>query len=643
MNVIEALVVTLGLDNTEFKTKEREVTGTIDKFVEKATKQTKTFASTGKQMTDTFRSLKTEIIGVAAAFLGFEGLKSFVSGTVNSQAALGRLAANTNTSAATLKAWGTVAEEVGAKASDAYQVFDRINQQMAQASVTGTSPLLVMMRRLGVEGLTNQSSMEDVLLRFSARLRQLPRNQAQYAANEAGMGGIFNELMLGPDQLRQRLAEAYRLMPATFDQSTQRAQQLQKQMALLKLQFEGVKLQIWNELEPALMALFKLLMKGLNEVDWNAVAQWISNLVPNVQHLFHEVENLDTASGSWLKTLGLLAAAWLALSAVLAASPVGLVLLLAGSLLALYNDYETWKKGGKSLINWAQWKNEIDLAKAGIQGLITVLDALGNAVKRSTSWVMDKAGGFAARKAAEIASQKTAEDRRELGSPIYHAYVEMAQLAGYDPLTGKKIAIDYENPDGSSGAPSRADQSAWDDAIDAARGTSGGSAPNASGGVSDAFLDRVARVESGNNPLAVSKKGAVGAYQLLPATGAAYGLTTADLQDPAKERVAARVEIQRLLGVYHGNLSMAMAAYNWGQGNVSKYGMGALPAETRAYLGKLGLSPSGGATSYDHSSQQIGPIIVQVQPGADAGEIARNIQAELRKVNLPAAVNTGGE
>src|SRR6185312_15076860 len=216
------------------------------------------------------------------------------------------------------------------------------------------------------------------LLRFSARLRQLPRNQAQYAANEAGMGGIFNELMLGPTELRKRLAEVYRLLPVTFDQSTQKAQDLQKQMALLKLQFEGIKLQIWNELEPAFMALFKLLMKGLNEVDWNAVAQWISNLVPSVQHLFHEVENLDTASGSWLKTLGLLAAAWLALSAVLAASPVGLVLLLAGSLLALYNDYETWKKGGKSLINWAQWKNEIDLAKAGIQGLITVLDALGH-------------------------------------------------------------------------------------------------------------------------------------------------------------------------------------------------------------------------------------------------------------------------
>jgi hypothetical protein len=45
------------------------------------------------------------------------------------------------------------------------------------------------------------------------------------------------------------------------------------------------------------------------------------------------------------------------------ASPVTWVLALAAALLLLYDDYKTWKEGGKALIDWAAWQPQIEQAK----------------------------------------------------------------------------------------------------------------------------------------------------------------------------------------------------------------------------------------------------------------------------------------
>lgn len=87
-----------------------------------------------------------------------------------------------------------------------------------------------------------------------------------------------------------------------------------------------------------------------------------------------------------------------------------------------------------------------------------------------------------------------------------------------------------------------------------------------------------------------SSAGAIGIAQFMPATAGELGI---DPRDPAQAIPAAGRYLAQLYRRF-GNWSEALAAYNWGQGNVARKGLGAAPAETRSYfssiLSDLGLS-----------------------------------------------------
>lgn len=87
-----------------------------------------------------------------------------------------------------------------------------------------------------------------------------------------------------------------------------------------------------------------------------------------------------------------------------------------------------------------------------------------------------------------------------------------------------------------------------------------------------------------------SPVGALGIAQFMPATAREMGI---DPLNPAQAIDAAGRYLQRLHGRF-GSWDKALAAYNWGQGNVARRGLDRAPAETRNYfsliLADLGLA-----------------------------------------------------
>ena len=91
-------------------------------------------------------------------------------------------------------------------------------------------------------------------------------------------------------------------------------------------------------------------------------------------------------------------------------------------------------------------------------------------------------------------------------------------------------------------------------------------------------------VESGFNPRAISRRGAIGLMQLLPATARRYGAFNAF--DPEQNILAGAHYLADLITRYGvDQLELVLAAYNAGEGAVEKYGRHIPPyKETRAYV-----------------------------------------------------------
>lgn len=125
------------------------------------------------------------------------------------------------------------------------------------------------------------------------------------------------------------------------------------------------------------------------------------------------------------------------------------------------------------------------------------------------------------------------------------------------------------------------------------------------------LLKAMAKAESGFDPNATSKSGAMGIMQLMPATAKGLGVT--DAYDPEQNIMGGAKYIASLLEKYDGNVSYALAAYNAGSGNVDKYG-GIPPfEETQNYVTKiLGYLQNGGVEIPDQWTN--------VTSGTDASE-----------------------
>ncbi len=104
-------------------------------------------------------------------------------------------------------------------------------------------------------------------------------------------------------------------------------------------------------------------------------------------------------------------------------------------------------------------------------------------------------------------------------------------------------------------------------------------------GVNEGLIKAVIKMESDFNPRAVSHAGARGLMQLMPSTAA--GLGVRDSFDPQQNIMAGTRFLRDMLDRYEGNLDSALAAYNWGPGNVDKSRGAFLPRETREYLAKV--------------------------------------------------------
>lgn len=168
----------------------------------------------------------------------------------------------------------------------------------------------------------------------------------------------------------------------------------------------------------------------------------------------------------------------------------------------------------------------------------------------------------------------------------------------------------------------------------------------------------VAEQESGLNQSARGAAGEIGLFQVMPATGLGLGFT--DLTDQTQNIEAGCMYLAQLLAEYGGDVEKALAAYNWGPGNVSNAiaaegdmtisaspgapaipgWLAAAPASTRSYVAAImanaGIVPGGSVAP--------GSVSASAAPTAAPGvaTVPGNAPASVLTVSTAGAGAPGG-
>lgn len=228
--VIDALLVTLGLDASDYKKSEAEAAKATEKTAAKVAaaqkksnekrkpideeqrKRNRDAANEEKKRADaTVKGFKDIALGAAGLVLGFDSIKGFIGllGQLNSnEAGLGRLSQNLGINVHELNTWGLAAERIGGKAEDIQGSFASVSKAITDFNVSAqVDPLFKVAQYLGmsIQGVKDKTKF---LLDLGDKLRDYASKFGRDAAfNISGLDATtFN--LITADDARQRLAEA---------------------------------------------------------------------------------------------------------------------------------------------------------------------------------------------------------------------------------------------------------------------------------------------------------------------------------------------------------------------------------------------------------------------------------------------------
>lgn len=581
--VIDALLITLGLDTSDFRKGQKDVSDDLKKQREDAKKTAKEMAEQGKKAAAFFGSIKTELLALTGVTVTAGGLMSFVKSTTSGLMELSIQAKSLGMTAKELDGVGKAAEAAGSsveKISAALQGFQNA-KQLAKVGVYDTP---VQEAAIRLNSLTHDSfnirddSAQTTFRKIldSARKVTDPDIRRQIL-QLVGIDDAINQR----NQEGKFLPDVDRLTKSSgiTDASTKGAKEFTAAWAELGQNLDTVKNQIYVDLIPTIRDLNGLL------IEWSSGNAKSSSFFKELKRDINDITGIDL--GSWT---------------------------LSGDLRNLKDNFSMLGKVLNHLGNALNELNNGNFSKAADEfkkawygtedGKPTGNDALPGVTSNSQSiyenstykkyndllnkYLPEWLGGTPSDRKKDQDEKSYWDTTKTLLSKIADAIVTPAGASSLEPsIGGYQPNVPLNAQTARLGAKGKAFLQAMAGEFGALEGKYD---------LPAGLLSSVAATESGGDPFAVSPKGAKGPFQFMDGTARDLGLKGMDVYDPHKSADAAARYLRYLLDATGGDLEKALASYNWGLGNVQKKGMDNLPSETRNYVPKVmaGMRPGAG-------------------------------------------------
>ena len=584
--VIDALLITLGLDTSDFRKGQKDVSDDLKKQREDAKKTAKEMAEQGKKAAAFFGSIKTELLALTGVTVTAGGLMSLVKNTTSGLMDLSIQSKALGMSAKELDGWAKSAEAAGSSAEKITNVLKGF-QDAKQGATFGdfTNPLYevapILRRLTGVEINTSKDDVPTIARKVFSALQKV-KNPAMRRVLAERVG--IDDATLQRNQEGQFLPDVDRLTKSSgiTDASTKGAKEFTAAWAELNQSLETTKNQFYTFLIPYVRD-FNVVLRDLS----NWMKSHPEEMKQKVDAFFGAIESgakmADKAAqavGGWENAIKLL------IALKVATWVMGITKVFTG-LFALTPP--AWFVAA-SAVGVGAYQN---ISNAATKADHT--DSLWESIKQRWS-----AGGWYNNQqnmqAVSPEQRKKDQDERSfwestknLLSQAVNALISPAGAASMQPniVGGYQPNVPLNAKAARLGAKGKAFLQAMAGEFGALEGKYG---------LPAGLLSSVASTESGGDPFAVSPKGAKGPFQFMDGTARDLGLKGMDVYDPHKSADAAARYLRYLLDATGGDLEKALASYNWGLGNVQKKGMDNLPSETRNYVPKVmaGMRPGAG-------------------------------------------------
>ncbi len=388
--IIDALVVTLKLDKGKFSNDAKKATTESDRLAAAIDDLTAAIKGQGdetkkakKKQDDFTKSVNNGIKAVGAFFttiLVSSGLSKLISEVGRTNDQLYFLSKNLGMSATEIKKWQNMAEMSGGSADGMAASMSNLSKSLWDLVTIGDSSVLPYFNALNVGVVDSGGKLRDldaILLDVADSLSGMSRPQAYNIAKNMGFDeGTINTLLQGRDAMQEML-DTQRGLVISSEEELEISRQLNKQNAKVRQGWEGLKTLLANYLMPSFLKFSE------------KVSGFLMFLNKNRDTAVTLFKGIGIAIGLFLIPMALKAAtAFMAMFAPLFGG-IGLILLLGLVLAGLYDDYETWKKGGDSLFDYSGWEENIEM-------VLTALKDLKDWFKDTTigKWFTDQDGNL---------------------------------------------------------------------------------------------------------------------------------------------------------------------------------------------------------------------------------------------------------